>query len=411
MEKYYDIRIPDTGLEFERLTQIVCNRKFSTTFTVYGRNGQKQDGVDLYSNNFKICVQCKNYQGKNSTKKLLKEFEKDFIAANDKFGDSLTKYVLATTVQRDTNIQNRIETIARKYSKTIEILFWEDFQELLKTYPDILEAYHLQPISLCTDSEKRCTLSVKRIESHVSLDENSIEKLREICEDFQSHQRYPVQVELEIHDFKDISVLLLRNDIIQDYGAESAYFFADQSLRTNYFEKKRVLEIAIEHMLQDELLIYHSSLLRTRYIKKYGIEGCTYFDKNGIQRWYWTLFLWIDIIEELLKELVCSRYEEYADLNSLIPIDCWVENNCGETIWQFTSNISNNILGKMKPLMTMGGRFDYYDIKLEDRTKYLCPDLYYNIGKLKNDDRQCFDRITGQHKNVFCLLYYRFGYH
>lgn len=178
MEKYYDIRIPDTGLEFERLTQIVCNRKFSTTFTVYGRNGQKQDGVDLYSNNFKICVQCKNYQGQNSTKKLLIEFKKDFIAANGKFGDSLTKYVLATTVQRDTNIQNEIETIAREYSKTIEILFWEDFQELLKTYPDILEAYHLQPISLCTDSEKRCTLSVKRIESHVSLDENSIEKHR-----------------------------------------------------------------------------------------------------------------------------------------------------------------------------------------------------------------------------------------
>ena len=121
------------------------------------------------------------------------------------------------------------------YSKTIQILFWEDFQELLKTYPDILEAYHLQPISLCTDSEKRCTLSVKRIESHVSLDENSIEKLREICEDFQSHQRYPVQVELEIHNFKDISVLLLRNDIIQDYGAESAYFFCRSIITDKLF--------------------------------------------------------------------------------------------------------------------------------------------------------------------------------
>jgi len=81
MEQYYDIRIPDTGHEFEILSKIVCEQKFDVTFDLYGRNGQEQNGIDLFSNSFRICVQCKNYQGNDASKNLLRVINSDFISA------------------------------------------------------------------------------------------------------------------------------------------------------------------------------------------------------------------------------------------------------------------------------------------------------------------------------------------
>ena len=138
-EKYYDIRIPDSGPEFERLSQLICEAKFSCHFEYYGRSGQKQYGIDLFNKNFEICVQCKNYQTDKAVKMLLDGLEHDFLAAVNKFHDRMHTYVLATTVRRDTAIQDAFAQLSKAHPKIeIRLLFWEDFQDALRKNPDLI---------------------------------------------------------------------------------------------------------------------------------------------------------------------------------------------------------------------------------------------------------------------------------
>ena len=54
----------------------------------------------------------------------------------------MSKYVLATTVQRDARIQDMVSELTRELSIDIQILFWEDFQGMLKSYPEIIDEYN-----------------------------------------------------------------------------------------------------------------------------------------------------------------------------------------------------------------------------------------------------------------------------
>lgn len=138
MEIYYDIRIPDNGPDFERLAKIVCERKYGMHFEPYGRNGQAQSGIDLFGDAFRICVQCKNYQGHDAGSRLLAGIEKDLRSAYGKFGEKMERYVLATTVPRDKRVQALIAELAEAYPIDIQVLFWEEFQEMMDACPDII---------------------------------------------------------------------------------------------------------------------------------------------------------------------------------------------------------------------------------------------------------------------------------
>lgn len=144
MEKYYDIRIPDSGPGFEKLTQKVCQLVFDAPFDFYGRNGQNQNGIDLYSANFEICVQCKNYQGYDANKRVLSEFYRDFRTAYDKFGNTMNKYVFATTVSRDTKLQDEVALYSKQYPVEIYLLFWEDYQAYFQQFPQLLDPHGIE---------------------------------------------------------------------------------------------------------------------------------------------------------------------------------------------------------------------------------------------------------------------------
>lgn len=138
MERYYDIRIPDTGHDFEMLTKKVCESKFGIPFELYGRNGQEQNGIDLFSNAFSICVQCKNYQGHDASKRLMATLQKDYFSAINKFGRQMKKFVLATTALRDTSVQDLAVELSINSNVEIHVLFWEDFQEILREHPEFI---------------------------------------------------------------------------------------------------------------------------------------------------------------------------------------------------------------------------------------------------------------------------------
>ncbi|WP_409279475.1 hypothetical protein [Pseudomonas defluvii] len=94
----------------------------------HGRQGQKQDGVDVYGTDSLqhfVGVQCKN-----TTKAISEQIITSECAKAERFTPSIQVLYIATTAERDVHIQ----AFARKLSKErlaqkkfpVEVVFWED---------------------------------------------------------------------------------------------------------------------------------------------------------------------------------------------------------------------------------------------------------------------------------------------
>lgn len=268
-------------------------------------------------------------------------------------------------------------------------------------------------------SNRRYILSVSLDDHSICLSTESKKDLKEIYKRFVKNGRLPVDIKIELNDIKinEISRLLIQNNIIEENDINYVNYIAKQSLSKFYKYKKEAIEVAIQFMLQDDMLDSCAIKLRQDFLSKYDVSNCYYLDENGIESWYWTLFLWIDIIEEMLKEIIFDRDCIYADsLSDYAEIDCFVETRTGNEIWTFSSFIPHNPSDekheKLLEIIRMpGGRADYLDIPLIILTNYVYPDFYYNIGLLKtNHKNQSFDSVN-KYKGVFNLWYYRFGMH
>lgn len=141
MDWHAEFMKPNDGPSFEHLMVMVCSQIYGTSFSLFGRSGQKQHGIDLYTSGFSICVQCKNY--KNSSA-LQAEMEKDFTTAVQHFGPKLKRYILATTLNRDKDIQEYAEKLLYELPEkqrerlTFELLFWEQIYACLVEHPEFV---------------------------------------------------------------------------------------------------------------------------------------------------------------------------------------------------------------------------------------------------------------------------------
>lgn len=265
-------------------------------------------------------------------------------------------------------------------------------------------------------SNKRYTLSVVPNKNHINLSPHSKKEPHELYQRFLKYGRSPVNIELQVTQLNDFSGIIIEKEIVLEYGTEFAMHVANQSLIKKIKGIKNVLEAAIEYMLQDEMLDDCALKLRKFYIKKYGISNCVFTDTDGIESFYWTPFLWIDIIEELLKEILNDRYYLYGSCKDLACVSCYIEDSKGNELWHFLSFISkqynNDIYEDFLYMLTCHqGKNFFTDIPLHDLAFHVFPDFYYNIGLLKNNKTiYSFEEIK-TYKNVFNLQYYSIGLH
>lgn len=265
-------------------------------------------------------------------------------------------------------------------------------------------------------SNKRYIISVVRNQDKIGLSTETKNDLVNLYQRFLKNGRLPVDVRIEIQDPKDLSTLMLRDDIIDSYGVDSALHIAEQSLLKKIKWIHDELECAISYMLQDEMLDACAFKMRDHYVSMYGAKKCIYIDDDGIENYAITPYVWKEIVEELLKELVTDRYNDYGNSKDYIGIDCSVEKRNGSEIWMFSSFIpvlkdNEAVMALIETLKMPGGRADYLDIPLRILTLHTYPDLYYNVGLLKtNKTTQSFDEIN-KYKDVFNLLHYSFGLH
>ncbi|MEX3853690.1 hypothetical protein AB3X94_06430 [Paraburkholderia sp. BR10923] len=120
---------PKSWDEFE---DIVCsaakNRWQNPDFTRHGRQGQSQDGVDVYGKDDKgqtVGLQCKNtWSGVNE------HTVEDEVRKAEAFKPTLAKLYIATTAPTDKKIQEFVRSTSEKRRAAnhfeVEILFWND---------------------------------------------------------------------------------------------------------------------------------------------------------------------------------------------------------------------------------------------------------------------------------------------
>ncbi len=132
--------------EFECLCTDILTNIYNKRFTRYGRNGQKQNGIDIYAqsdNKNYIVAQCKNYFLSISANNIITQIEKDVEAAKQNF--QISNFVAMTSLDRDRTVQDSIMNINCTFN--IELWFWEDIQEKVcndiilfrKYYPDFFQ--------------------------------------------------------------------------------------------------------------------------------------------------------------------------------------------------------------------------------------------------------------------------------
>ena len=99
------IPLPATDEEFERLCLLIAREKYGAEYYRYGRKGQRQYGIDIYSAYYNgRCIQCKLHRKPISDKKLIKELKDDFEKSKVRFTD-LKQFIFAISVETRPSIQ------------------------------------------------------------------------------------------------------------------------------------------------------------------------------------------------------------------------------------------------------------------------------------------------------------------
>lgn len=142
-----NILTPKSWDEFEDITLSVAKIRWdSPNFYRNGRQGQKQNGVDIYSannGNVSIGVQCKN-----TIKGLTNALVKKEITNAESFTPPLKELYIATTAPRDAIMQEHVRKISKERTEagkfSVDLLFWEDICGDLVTKSEIYYKHYPQ---------------------------------------------------------------------------------------------------------------------------------------------------------------------------------------------------------------------------------------------------------------------------
>lgn len=148
------IKPPEDSQEFEEMCCDLINNLNDDpkegNYVIYGRSGQKQNGIDIHSDKFSIVVQCKNYSKKND---FVSKIKKDYQNAMKEFAEfEPQEFIVMTSLRRNKDINKEIAKISENVP--IHIWFWEDIKKKLVLNPKILSYYSNIPHSTFVFSHK-----------------------------------------------------------------------------------------------------------------------------------------------------------------------------------------------------------------------------------------------------------------
>ena len=141
------LRKPSNWQDFEKLCLLLWRAEWgSEDLKLNGRLGQRQNGVDICGHRYgqdRICgIQCKC---KNEGESLSKEEIRAEIEKAKSFRPALAHLILATTAEKDVEIEEYVRLLDEKNRKngvfSVDIKSWEDIVFLLEIHPQVLNYY------------------------------------------------------------------------------------------------------------------------------------------------------------------------------------------------------------------------------------------------------------------------------
>ncbi len=139
----YNLPLPNAR-EFEMLMRDFAGIRYQGQASLFGRPGQRQDGVDVVVTRLdgkRVCIQCKNW-GRD-----LKKSDIDTIITDaENFAAHISFFVIAVTTKTNANIQQYVYSLTdkriREQKFPIDIVFWEDIEHIVKTNDNLLRTYY-----------------------------------------------------------------------------------------------------------------------------------------------------------------------------------------------------------------------------------------------------------------------------
>ena len=140
----YPLNPPTDSKEYEKIIRDYCGKIFGGNVFLFGRNGQRQYGVDVVSSNLSktIGVQCKDYGDT-----VIKEKDvDDMVCLAETFKPSLDLFVIAIAQKTDANIQRYVmvksqdRLLQNKFP--VAVVYWEEVENYIKNDPIIFYKYY-----------------------------------------------------------------------------------------------------------------------------------------------------------------------------------------------------------------------------------------------------------------------------
>lgn len=139
----FSLPIPSDDKEFELMVRDYCNNFYGTS-ELYGRNGQKQNGVDIihYDTGTIVGIQCKDYQNTIITQTAVDEM----IMLAESFQPPLNYFVIATTAVKDARLQSYTYTISKERTEKgkfqVCLVYWDEISNFIKNNNSLLQKYY-----------------------------------------------------------------------------------------------------------------------------------------------------------------------------------------------------------------------------------------------------------------------------
>lgn len=250
------------------------------------------------------------------------------------------------------------------------------------------------------------------------LSDSSRADLTQLYKRFLLHGRRPVKVKVELADQEALAQRIIREDIVKTDGMDIALLVARQTLASNFSARGDALEKGIEALLQNEALDAWAQMNCLEYAKRYGNDSCSYTDASGKQHSLWTCFLWMDVIENMLRYLLHNVAYDHMNSEQYLPIDVVLPGEQkGRALWHFVSFIRQedwdqkandpNFVGYM-----INAKATVHDIAMRSITQHILPDFYFNLGMLMtNHLAASYALLEPYAQKLLSLEQYRIGLH
>ncbi|QXI07020.1 hypothetical protein HU718_004815 [Pseudomonas tensinigenes] len=139
---------PADWKQFERLSIALMSCVFGSRFDQYGREGQRQDGVDLYcrlKDGSLIAVQCKG-RNENLGKKLTIAQVNQAVLDTQTFQFKIDRFFILSTSPHDASLTNRALELTAERSivgeGSVEVWGWESLENIIRENASLQDSFY-----------------------------------------------------------------------------------------------------------------------------------------------------------------------------------------------------------------------------------------------------------------------------